>query len=328
LTGVAWPAPRFVASGDQTLTDRLTGLTWAKDANAANTSSNWPQALEYINTLNGQSYLGHTDWRLPNVNEFESLVNKQPNMPTWLTSQGFRNVQVDYYWTSSTYASYAACAWSVGTYSGIVAARDKTEGGYVWPVRGGREGAVTLPKTGQTECFDHAGLRLDCVGTGQDGNFQAGAVWPSPRFTDNTDQTMTDQLTGLVWTREAKEPGPAACKPETSKNWAGALDYVRCLNTSRFLTKTDWRLPNRNELASLANRGKSNSAAWLMEQGFSNVQAASYWSSSTYPYNEWNAWSVNLNDGAVTSMANKHDIHVWPVRGGWKTAQASLKEVR
>ncbi len=316
LTGVAWPSPRFADNGDQTVTDKLTGLAWTRDANPANGYKSWQQALDYVKTLNSRNHLGHNDWRLPNVNELESLVNKQADVAAWLGSQGFYNVQKDDYWTSSTYAAYTACAWSVGMYSGIVSGHGKADGGYVWPVRRGQAAVVDLPRTGQTACYDVSGAAVACAGTGQDGELQAGAAWPSPRFTENADQTLTDRLTGLVWSREGRAAGPAACGPGTRKSGPGALDHVKCLNANRYLGKSDWRLPNRNELASLVNHGQPDSAAWLNTQGFSDVQADSYWSSSTYVSTPWNAWGVNMHDGAVTSCARKHDINVWPVRGG------------
>jgi hypothetical protein len=313
---VAWPNPRFGDNGDQALTDKLTGLVWTKDANPAGGYKTWQEALDYIKTLNGRRYLGYNDWRLPNVNELESLVKKQSNLAMWLNSQGFVNVRVDYYWTSSTYASYTSYAWSVGMYSGIVAGHNKADGSFVWPVRTGASGVLALPRTGQTVCYDSAGGTVDCVGTGQDGELQEGVAWPGPRFTDNADRTMTDSQTGLVWIKDGKTPGPVVCSPGTCKTWQGALDHIRCLNANNYLGKSDWRLPNRNELASLVNHGRPNSAAWLNRQGFSNVQANSYWSSSSYSYTTWNAWSINMHDGAVTSTAKKHDINVWPVRGG------------
>jgi len=291
-------------------------MSWTRDANPAGGYKTWQQALDYIMTLNRQNYLGHHDWRLPNVKELESLVTKQPNLVAWLNSKGFDGVQQDYYWTSSTYASYTSCAWRVGMHSGIVASHGKAHGSYVWPVRGGPSGVLTLPKTGQTSCHDVSGTAIACAGTGQDGESQAGAAWPSPRFTENADHTMTDGLTGLVWSKEGKTPGPAACNPGMRKTGQGALDYVKCLNTNRYLGKSDWRLPNRNELASLVNHGQSDSAIWLNTQGFSNVQAGSYWSSSTYAYTPRNAWGVNMQDGAETPFAKKHDINVWPVRSG------------
>lgn len=315
-TGAAWPDPRFLDNGEETVVDRLTGLTWTRDADPAGGSRTWRQALDAVETLNSRNHLGHADWRLPNILELESLVNKQPGLPAWLESRGFRNVRADSYWTSSTYASYTACAWSVGMYSGIVAGRGKAEGGYVWPVRGGRSGTPALPKTGQAACHDDSGSPTACAGTGQDGALQAGADWPSPRFAPNGDRTVTDRLTGLVWSPDGDAPGPADCDPGTRKTGQEALDHVRCLNDRRYLGKSDWRLPNRNELASLVHRGQPDSAAWMNTQGFSNARGGIYWSSSSYPYNTWNAWCVNLHDGAVSSCAKGHRFHVWPVRGG------------
>src|SRR3989338_10110057 len=46
-------------------------------------------------------------------------------------------------------------------------------------------GTIQLPKTGQTKCYDTVGAEIDCKGTGQDGEIQAGVAWPDPRFTDN-----------------------------------------------------------------------------------------------------------------------------------------------
>jgi len=315
LTGVAWPEPRFSDNGDQTVTDKLTGLSWTRDANPAGGYKTWRQALDYIEALNRRNHLGHSDWRLPGIRELESLVNIQDDLASWLNAQGFTNVRKDEYWTSSTYAAYTRSAWSVGMYSGVAAGRGKADGGYVWPVRRGQPGVANVPRSGQTTCHDDSGTAIDCTGTGQDGELQTGAAWPSPRFTENADRTVTDTLTGLVWTREGNAPGPAACNPGTRKNGQGALDHVHCLNANRYLGRSDWRLPNRNELASLINHGQPDSAEWLNTQGFSDVQAGGYWSSSTYVTTPWNAWGVNMHDGAVTSFARKHDINIWPVRG-------------
>jgi len=111
-------------------------------------------------------------------------------------------------------------------------------------------GSVQLPQTGQKTCYDINGVVILCPGTGQDGDIQAGVAWPNPRFIDNSDGTVTDQLTGLMWTQDGNAPGPAVCSPAITKTWQGALDYVACLNTNAYLGYTDWRLPNVNELES------------------------------------------------------------------------------
>jgi hypothetical protein len=174
---------------------------------------------------------------------------------------------------------------------------------------------ISLPKTGQTTCYDASGSVISCAGTGQDGELQKGVAWPDPRFTDNGDETQTDRLTGLIWTKDANAPGPAACDPGKAKFWYNALDYVQCLNTNNYLNHSDWRLPNRNELASLVNAGQSNLANWLNAQGFTNVQAYQYWSSSTSFNNTSEGWVVYMDDeNMVTSRSKTDSDYVWPVR--------------
>ena len=316
ITGVVWPKPRFADNGNQTMTDRLTGLVWTKDANIAKGLTNWQQALDCISNLNRLNYLGYNDWRLPNIIELESLVNKGPNLAEWLKQLGFSGVMAEHFWSSTTYASYTKNSWSINIYGGIVASRSKQDGSYVWPVRNVKSGILSLPKTGQTSCHDGLGDVTDCTGTRQDGELQTGTAWPSPRFIDNADQTITDSLTGLIWSKNGKAPGPTSCAPGTHKNWQEALDYIKCLNAHSFLGKKEWRLPNRNELASLVNYGSTNISAWLNTQGFNNVEADSYWSSTTFTYPTWNTWRVGMHDGAVTTEAHRRSINVWPVQGG------------
>ena len=62
---------------------------------------------------------------------------------------------------------------------------------------------IDLPQTKQTRCYDAENTEIACLGTGQDGEIRAGIVWPSPRFTDNGDGTLTNGLTGLTWLKGA-----------------------------------------------------------------------------------------------------------------------------
>ena len=70
----------FVDNGDGTITDRATGLTWAQtdsgaDAAVGTGGLNWEEALAWVTAKNGESYLGYTDWRLPNIKELQSIVD-------------------------------------------------------------------------------------------------------------------------------------------------------------------------------------------------------------------------------------------------------------
>ncbi|WP_052566985.1 DUF1566 domain-containing protein [Candidatus Magnetobacterium casense] len=143
-------------------------------------------------------------------------------------------------------------------------------------------GTVSLPQTGQTTIY----------ATGDDGDLKKGVAWPYPRFADNGDQTITDNLTGLVWTKDAGTPTVGSCTGG-GKTWQAALDYVACLNTASYLGSTDWRLPNINELESLFNVHRYPQSTWLSSQGFTNVQSGFYWSSTSYAGSRGSsAWSV------------------------------------
>ena len=61
------------------------------------------------------------------------------------------------------------------------------------------DGPAPVPKTGQTQCYDEAGLTRDCSGTGEDAEYQKGVEPLSARFTDTANGAVTDTLTGLIW---------------------------------------------------------------------------------------------------------------------------------
>ena len=105
-----------------------------------------------------------------------------------------------------------------------------------------RAATVQLPRTGQKLCYDTAGAVIDCAGTGQDGEIQAGVAWPDPRFTDNGDGTVTDNVTGLMWQQmgswsttwgSASTPGTAQhyCATVSTAGHAGGGVLVRDVGT-------------------------------------------------------------------------------------------------
>lgn len=165
-----------------------------------------------------------------------------------------------------------------------------------------------LPDTGQTTCYDASGNVVVCAGTGQDGELQKGITWPIPRFTTNADTTVTDNLTGLVWTSDEYAPGPAACTTyypyDYMPTWQGALDYVSCLNANSYLGHNDWRLPNINELESLIDDGKPNPTS-----GY-------WWSSTTIAGYTSSAWVVLMHEGRLHGPDKSVSCFVRPVRAG------------
>ena len=320
--GMVAPSPRFSANGDQTLTDRLTGLVWSSNADTPappglcggpGIDRTWQQALDHVACLNANAYLGRTDWRLPNLNELETLSDAgAADAVAALAGAGFTGVRNEY-WSSTTEKGAPSFAWGVDMRDGEVFSAEKGDALLplsVWPVRGGEGGSpppARTPRTGQT-------VRN---AAGDDGDLTAGVPWHSPRFAVNADQSVTDKLTRLVWGRDAGTPllagGGSPCAAGR-KDWQGALDYVACLNSKGYLGRSDWRLPNRNELRSLVDYG-STAPALAAGHPFVHVEDF-YWTSTTDPSDGTAAWIANLAGGELYAIPKESAALVLPVRGG------------
>ena len=160
-----------------------------------------------------------------------------------------------------------------------------------------------MGKTGQTTSY----------ATGDDGDLEKGVAWPNPRFTDNGDGTVTDNLTGLIWLKNAN------CFSE--RMWSEALSDCNGLERGECgLTDGsnagDWRLPNYKELISLIDAEYIYPA---LPPGHPFIGGASYW--------YWTSTS-DMNYGGLLALRilfawcqmepdNKNSLnYVWPVRGG------------
>lgn len=308
--GVAWPDPRFVNNGDGTITDKLTGLIWAKDAGTPTVGQcpggkkTWQEALDYVTCLNFNNYLGHSDWLLPNINELESLVNAgEQNPAVWLNVQKFENVQSDYYFSSTGPSDSGG--WFIGMWDGLALIFSKDNGCYVWPLRA--EQYLPAPskvwKTGQSISYS----------SGDDGSLQRGVAWPYPRFTVNGDGTVTDNLTGLIWARDAGAPTIEGCSGGMM-GWQQAFDYVACLNAKNYLNHNDWRIPNRKELFSLIDHSQYNPA---LVSGYPFINVQDSWSSTTVVFNARYVWLNSSWYGYMVDVLKDFWMNsVWPVRGG------------
>ena len=158
-------------------------------------------------------------------------------------------------------------------------------------------------KTGQTISF----------ATGDDGHYQAGVPVPNSRFTDNGDGTVTDNLTGLTWLKNATCLG--------QQTWADALAAANALADGNVAcgladgsVAGDWRLPNRNELASLFDLGTRNPAL-PAGHPFMDVGVI-YWSSTTTAGFTNFAWEVVFTLGDTAPDLKSISHFVTAVRGG------------
>jgi len=345
--GAAWPGPRFVDNGDGTITDNLTGLMWLKDANCVKSHYQnvdthglltWEQALNFIAGINNGTYsgcqAGHTDWRMPNILELSSLHNPGFDedmcnergkvwhcryLALWLASQGFINVRPFLYWSSTTdRGNIDEMKYSISMMSGVMATIDPGNRLYLWPVRdAGGASTVKIRRTGQTTSY----------GPGDDGALQKGEPWPDPRFTDNGDGTVTDNLTGLMWLKDANciHSHYQNYDDDGNVNWQQALDFVDGINNGSYplcaAGRNDWRLPNKDELFSLVDFSRDSPPHLPPGHPFENVltsggRAQDFWTSTTYALGRSYSWMLSDHFMTQSSLPKSNSSRgcVWPVR--------------
>ena len=174
--------------------------------------------------------------------------------------------------------------------------------------------ANCTPVSGPPAAVEQTGQTVPSA-PGDDGDLQAGVAWPIPRFTDHGDGTVTDQLTGLIWLKQAN------CF--TPQPWANALSAANNLASGSCGLMDgsqvgDWRLPNVKELLSLISYGQFAPALPAGHPFAGVLQFSDYWSSTTRPDNQNLAWYVSLTAGeaAAADKVSTFSLRVWPVRGG------------
>jgi len=299
-TGLHGPQPRFLKKGDQ-VEDCLTGLYWTRKSNFAEFPLNWQESLDFIRQMNQQTYLGFNDWRLPNRRELYSLLSFQHSRPALPEGHPFDEVFPGWYWTSTSAAISPDHAWYIHMDGARMFYGGKDQSYLVWPVRGSDTGVFIA--TGQQRCYDHKGQEIECLATGQDGEYRVGRQWPENRFCLQGD-IVEDRLTGLQWLRQAS-------LGQQPVNWQQALAQVAEFNQQ---SAQHWRLPSINELESLVDCSRARPALAAAEL-FSQLKDV-YWSSSTSLYEPDWAWALYMNKGAV-GVGQKYlpAFHVWPVSG-------------
>ena len=110
---------QFHDNGDGTITDRATGLTWMQQDSGhlkaglkQDGRMNWEQALRWAEDLR---HAGHSDWRLPNIKELQSIVDYTRSPDTTKSAaidplfrvtsirDGLDKINYPFYWSSTTH---------------------------------------------------------------------------------------------------------------------------------------------------------------------------------------------------------------------------------
>jgi hypothetical protein len=147
----------YVDNGDGTITDTKTQLTWEKlsdddSIHDVDTTTGWTGAFAKVAALNAAGFAGHTDWRVPNVIEMQSLMEYGVTVPLEVPaiSPVFNTGCVAgcsvltcsctrpfFTWTSTTTADDRRYAWGGWFQDGVLIRQFKTNPLSTRAVRGG-----------------------------------------------------------------------------------------------------------------------------------------------------------------------------------------------
>jgi len=273
---------------DPLVTDNVTGLMWqgceagrtgAMCESGASATYTWVDALAYCE---GLDWGGHTDWRLPDRYELQSIVGYGVYIPS-IDTAAFPATMTDLFWSSTSCANFFYNGWVLFFSYGRMYISDKGYPYYARCVRGG--------PTPQPERFTR------------------------DTTTSPTDPLVTDNVTGLMWQGcEAGRTG-AMCESGASATytWVDALAYCEGLDWGGH---TDWRLPNVDELTSIVD--DHTYAPSIDTTAFPATTAHLFWSSTSRVAfaSESDAWMVYFIYGVVSYNGKAGTIRARCVRSG------------
>jgi len=278
--------PPSYALGAEGLTvfDNVTRLTWQRspdtNGDGALTTDDkltHSQAADHCQGLGAEQFGGFDDWRLPSIKELYSLIQFNGTDPSGLVGDDtsaltpFLDTSVFSFAYGDTSANeriidsqYASSTLYVSTAQELAFGVNFADGrikGY----------GLTMPGGGGDKTFF-----VQCVR----GNPSYGINV----FVDNGDLTITDQATGLMWSKD--DSG-------APMDWQAALAWAQSQNAEGFLGYADWRLPNAKELQSILDYSRSpdttqsaaidpvfNATAFTNEDG--DTDYPWYWASTTH----------------------------------------------
>ena len=216
-------------------------------------------------------YSGYNDWRLPTPQELLSIVDNGKSDPA-VNTEYFPETSDEWFWTSADFVS-----------------TENYDADKAWFVRFDKGFLSHKNKTKSER------MHVRCVRgeTLQHGTFSVE--------TFENQEVVKDSLTGLMWqTRQFKDNTDEISKFEDSLSYCENLEYAGF---------SDWRLPNKNELASLADYDKYHPAS-----SFPEMTNRSFRTSTSDAKNIGNAWYVTFYEGIVNFEGKETGTFVRCVR--------------
>lgn len=276
------------ASGWACARDAVTGLTWQVEPGVSQPGATaFADVQALVDAANSARLCGAADWRLPEVAELDGLVHAgrtagvAASTDAFTDLAGLANQARAIYWSNTTYPDDAQSAWVVDFSIGTVGVRNKAASA----------GNTVSARLVSGAAVSGASSAEPCTA----GSARAA----TDRYSAASDGTVTDKRTQLMWAQCPVGQSGSSCASGSPSGlgWSGALAQVASANASSYLGYSDWRLPNRNELASLVERRCRAPA--INSAYFPNTAGASYWSNSPSVTSAGRAWYVDFVDGDV-----------------------------
>ncbi len=129
---------------------------------------------------------------------------------------------------------------------------------------------------------------------------------------------VKDNTNGVLW--EAKTTGKQRHSQHTysiegntgscGQTQCSPQQYVDYLNKIKLCDRSNWRLPKKRELTSLAKNQHDGDETAIDGHYFPNTQASYYWSSTPFEYAKNRIWAVDFSSGFEKSQAKTRAFHL------------------
>ena len=280
VTGLVWE----IKTTNGGTSDANNQYTWYDGTNGTDDNTN-PTTQELVDATNTAQLCGLTNWRLPTVQEVDSLANHNTHGPA-VDIGYFPNTKGDgaeLYWTAELDSdSSNSNVWAYNAYAGSTESAGSGSTYYV---------------------------RLVSSSDAVDAWF---SDYSDSRYTDNGDGTISDHRTGLMWmtcTYGQTYSSGSCTDTATSGDWEDAFAAADTSNAANNGDGTyghkDWRLPNKKELSSIVDLTSNNPA--INQTIFPNTQGATYWTATPSAADDSKAFTIDFTTatyGAATRSTN------------------------
>ena len=186
-----------------------------------------------------------------------------------------------------------------------------------------------LPDCGAIRCYDKEGKEIDPKPAdelyGQNGCFvinplsftklgNKGKVLKDAASYSDGFRMARDNNTGLIWEVKSPKKGEVNCCDDRYAWKEAKGKYVQSLNKKKYGGFGDWRLPNKDELRSIVDYGRTNPAVdpWY----FPNIKSDFYWTGVPYKMQPPFVWGIFLGLGSGICYTPDSQRYVIAVRGG------------